>query len=353
MAPKITHIYWFAYFNLDEPSVRYRALYALQHLQQQAGLSFDLVYPSYRRQAFLHFCCIYLEVLLGRKKGSVVVFQKIYSRGVYARMLQLLLLLRPQNTLYDIDDAEYVRRRPQTMRFFMKYCSACSVGSGALFDYVFALNKRTFLLSSPVIHHGFERHTSASNRQRELVVGWIGYYDAHRESLMESFFPALRQLDFKVKLVLLGVRRPWEWEEIVQSIGNPTWISLEAPFNIDWYNEQAVYETMAGWDVGVSPLLDDAFNRAKSAFKLKQCLSVGLPVLASATGENAVFLQHGFNGFFCETADDYATQLRVIRQADDATYQAWSTAALAGAPRFGMDVYTQTLLAQMRAMVQR
>ncbi len=344
---KIKHIYWFAYYNLDEPSVRYRALYALQQFELEQGISYDLVFPSYQLPAMLHFLRLYLAVLLGTRKQVVVVYQKIFSRGIYAQLLKLLLVLRPKNTLYDIDDAEYVRRPASTMRFFMKRCTACSVGSQALFAYVSTLNKRTFLLTSPVIAHGQRHSDSQASRQKLLRLGWIGYYDAHRDSLLSSFFPALQQVDFPVKLIMMGVRRNWEWNEMLAAINNPAFVQLEADFDIDWYNEPAIYECIAGFDVGISPLLDDDFNRAKSAFKLKQCLSCGVPVLASSTGENAVFLQEGVNGFFCETPAEYLRHMRAIRLADEATYGAWSEAAYQGTAAFDLKSFTHCLFEQL------
>lgn len=347
---KIKHIYWFAYYNLDEPSVRYRALYALQQLEREHQITYDLVFPSYQLPAMLHFFRVYLAVLLGSRKQTVVVYQKIFSRGIYAHMLKLLLALRPKNTLYDIDDAEYVRRPASTIRYFMKRTAACAVGSQALFEYAAALNKRTFMLTSPVIAHGMQHRDSLANRQKQLRVGWIGYYDAHRDSLLSSFFPALQQVDFEVKLIMLGVRRNWEWDEILATINNPAFVQVEADFDIDWHNEQAIYACIASFDVGVSPLLDDDFNRAKSAFKLKQCLSCGVPVLASKTGENAVFLQEGVNGFFCETPADYLRHLCAIRLADEASYTAWSEAALRGTAAFDLKGYTHGLLQQLQLL---
>ncbi len=41
---------------------------------------------------------------------------------------------------------------------------------------------------------------------------------------------------------------------------------------------------MARWDVGIAPLADIPFNRARSDVKLKEYASVGLPWLASAFG---------------------------------------------------------------------
>lgn len=41
---------------------------------------------------------------------------------------------------------------------------------------------------------------------------------------------------------------------------------------------------MVEWDVGIAPLADIPFNRARSNVKLKEYASIGLPWLASRTG---------------------------------------------------------------------
>jgi hypothetical protein len=81
---EIKHIYWFAYYNLDEPSVRYRAKFPLQQLKDKHGITFSLVYPGYDFKHVSNFLLTFLSALFFRKRHSVIVFQKIYSTGLYA-----------------------------------------------------------------------------------------------------------------------------------------------------------------------------------------------------------------------------------------------------------------------------
>lgn len=146
----IKHIYWFAYFDSSEPSVRYRALYPLQYLQDNNNITFSLVYPGYTLSAILYFLKVYLEILVFRKKDSLVVYQNIRTNHLYANALKLLLHVRPSNTIYDIDDADYLRYPPGTINFFIKNCKYCSVGSEALFVYAKRFNPECNILTSPI-----------------------------------------------------------------------------------------------------------------------------------------------------------------------------------------------------------
>jgi glycosyltransferase involved in cell wall biosynthesis len=338
---EIKHIYWFAYFNIEEPSVRYRALFPLQQLKDKHGITFSIVYPGYDLKNIVNFIYTYFAVLLFRRPNSIIVFQKIYTTGVYTTALKILLFFRPQYTLYDIDDAEYTRFPSRNIHYFMKRCSACSSGSKALIEYIKRFNSNVFLLTSPVIDHGLIK--TAPNDL--FTIGWIGYYEAHEQSLRELFFPALYDIDFPIKLKLLGVADKEE-EAIIKSYfeANKN-IIVEAPLNLDWLDELSIYEQIRTFDIGVSPLIDDEFNRAKSAFKLKQCLSCGIPVLASSVGENNAFLEAGQNGYFCDTPNEYLQKLVLIKDASHDTYSCLSANAKMSFPLFSLDHYCATFMA--------
>ena len=337
---QIKHIYWFAYFNKSEPSVRYRATFPLQYMKAKHGITYSLCYPGYDFTSIFRFLSAFFSALLFRKKDSVIVFQKIYTNGLYARALKLLLFFRPWHTLYDIDDAEHTRRNADTIHYFMKHCSACAAGSRALVEYIKPFNPHVLLLTSPVIDHGRIK----KGLEQTFTIGWVGYYGAHRQSLMQLFFPALLAVDFPVKLKLLGVCRPTEEEEVRAYFSSNKHISIEAPLQLDWLDEPTIYEAISTFDVGVSPLLDTEFNRSKSAFKLKQCLSCGVPVLGSSTGENSVFLSDGVNGYFCNTPADYLQKITALRQQKNGSYARLSRNAQSSFTGFSVEHYCITLL---------
>lgn len=332
---QITHIYWFAYFSLEEPSVRYRAAYPLAHLAAVHGITYDLVHPGYDRYHVWRFLRIYLSALLFRRNGSVIVVQKMYTAGLYARALKFLLRVRRRHTVYDIDDAEYVRRPGQTMYACMRLASRVAAGSQQLMDDARTHNAAVFFLGSPVIPHA-HRH---GRRQTPLCIGWIGYYGAHRANLEAYLFPALKGLDFPVRLRVLGVKDAAELAELCVVFAAHPHVQVEAPLGIDWHDEQTVYAQLAGCDIGAAPLLDTHFNRAKSAFKLKQCLSCGVPVLASPVGENARYLQHGVNGFLCDSLEAYHEAIAALAGMADADFARMQVAAAETAAAFSVADY--------------
>lgn len=347
-----THIYWFAYYNPASPSTRYRGKYVLESLKSEHGISYDFVFPDYDLNNLLRFARVYLSALLFRKEESLIVFQKIYSKGFYAKALLLLLFFRGKHTLYDTDDAEHLRFPPEIMHRFMRGCSICTVGSAALLKYVQHYNSHVHLLTSPIINHDY----SKQERNKVFTIGWVGGYNSNKESSKEFghkrsieniLLPAIKNLKFNVRFVLLGVTDSRDREALFHYFEESQQVTLETPLNIDWQNENFVYRYITLFDVGVSPMVDHEFNRAKSAFKIKQYSSCGVPVLASSIGENLRFVDNGYNGFLCDTSMEYEDKLTVIRNMTDPHYRQMCVAAKETTARFSMKNHCNTLLQQL------
>ena len=333
----IRHIYWFCYFNDSEPSVRYRAIYALKELKQQYGISYSIAFPGYKAKNIIQFLNVYFSALVFRKKKSVIVFQKIHTNRIYSFLLRILLIFRKKDTLYDIDDADYLRFPQSVIHQFMVGCSSCSVGSRTLLSYTKQFNSNSFLLTSPVIEHGkFKK-----KKNTIFTIGWIGYFNAHQDNLYNLCFPVILELKFEVKIVLLGVVYEEHKKAIIDYFSGNEQIKVEMP-TIDWHNELTVYEAISEFDIGLSPLLDTEFNQAKSAFKLKQYLSCGVPVLASNIGENEHFLKNGFNGFHCNSNSEYKEKIIYINNMNEIEYMQISTNALKSIKYFDMQSYCKT-----------
>ncbi len=337
---KVKHIYCFCYFGTSEATVRYRATYVLEWLQKEQKISYDIFYPSYKIKNIIWFIWLLLRIRWFRKDNSIIIFQKIFSDRIYARLLFWLLKKQNQHTLYDIDDAEHTRRDAQTIIKFLQNCQACSVGSRALIDYVKNYNQQILFLTSPIIPNFYDK----KSKNNKFNIGWIGYYGAHKESLHQLVFPALLRLNFPVKITLLGVQTTAEISEISLFFNKNPLIELELPLNLDWLDEARIYQRIRRFDLGLSPLLDNEFNRAKSAFKLKQCLSCAVPVLASPVGENLHFLQAGENGFFCVEAADFEDKINYFYHLENTEYQQFSQAAVDSYSLFSVELYAQNLL---------
>jgi glycosyltransferase involved in cell wall biosynthesis len=344
---QLKHIYWFSHYNLDAPSTRYRAKYALEYLAEEKGISYSFVTPGYGINNIIRFISVYFSVLFFRKKNSLIVFQRIYTDGLYAKALKLLLLIRRKNTLDDLDDAEYLYHSDKTIKFFMKNCGACSVGSESLKDYTLKFNTNTYIYTSPIIPH----NKIKKQKNGLLTIGWIGFYntdekfeESHKKNISHLFLPALLEIEFDVKFVVLGITLEKDKNELTRFYAGNKNIQLEIPLFINWRDEFTIYERITAFDIGISPLLDNEGNRAKSAFKLKQYFSCGVPAMGSSVGENSKFLHHGITGFICDTHTEYADTIRKIKQMNSTEYNGLSERALASVEQFSLDQYCLQLI---------
>ena len=338
---KIKHIYWFAYFGMFSPSVRYRAKYPLNLLNEKHGIPSSFVFPSYKPIDIFRFVKTFISCLIFRKKDSLIVLQRIHTNFIYSAALKFLLVFQKKNTLYDLDDAEYFDHPEGSMDYFMKNCESCSVGSNAVKDYVKKFNDRVFLLTSPILLHPVTKE----KRNDLFTIGWIGdFAGSHRESMFKIFFPSIKNIDFQIKLIILGIREKTYPKEIRDYFLENKNVLIEIPLDINWQDEMSVYERVKEFDIGVCPLVNNEITQAKSAFKIKQYFSCGVPALGSDVGENARFIEDGGNGFICNTPDEYKKSMIRIKEMKNEEYSLLSSNAKKSIDKFDMEHYCSTLL---------
>ncbi len=335
----IRHIYWFAHYNLNSPSVRYRGKYALDYLKEHYGIGYSFCYPGYRPLTIAQFLKGYFSALF-RRSASLVVVQRVHSNRIYANALKILIRIRPANTVYDLDDADYLEHPEKTIRHFLQNCSICTMGSKELISYANKLNPRIVYQTSPTCEIGHYK----THRNSILNIGWIGCFGGgHKESLLRYLFPAIRNLPFRIKLTILGVSSNEE-KTWLHSTYNNGRILLETPADINWLDEEELQKRLSGFDIGIATLLDDELHRSKSAFKLKQYLTCGVPVLSSEIGENRYFLKDGINGFFCNTPNDFRKRIIQIHEMKDSEYIKICNSARESSLAFNLDKYVRNLI---------
>lgn len=345
--PKPIPVYWFAPYDLSCPSTRYRGKLPLDLLEKQQKITATFFYPQRTIRAYFHFLILFFKVLF-RPKESWLVIQKVCSNRYYAKLLKLLVWLRPQKTLYDLDDAEYYRQPTQTLHFFLKNCALIQVGSHALAQYAKAYNQQIYINTSPVSTH----HQINQYKNKILTLGWVGDVGdgkptsrdfAHKTSLFTLFFPALLKLTIPVRLVIVGVKKKADIPLIKAYFSEVEHIEVVIPEDLCWEQDDWLYTYIKSFDVGISPLVAHPFNVAKSAFKAKQYLSCGVPTIASDVGENKSFVQHQKNGLLCDTIDDFVAAISYFSTMDAALYQQFVEASLDGIPKFSMPNYCTIL----------
>ena len=345
---KLKFVYWFAYYNLDSPSVRYRGKYPLDYLKSNYGIDSCFIYPSYQPKKIFQFIKAYFSALLFRKNDSIIVVQRINSNFIYATLLKLLVTIRKNNTIYDIDDADYLEFPPRTIYFFTKNCSKISVGSNELIKNLSKFNREIFLNTSPTP----DLNIIKSEKNKLLTIGWIGGFGGnHKSSLLNNFFPSLKELPFKVKLILLGVSEKAEQQLLTDYFSLYENVELEMPQVVDWTNEKEIQNYIVRFDIGIATLIDNEMQRSKSAFKAKQYLNNGIPVLSSDLIENNLFVVHGKNGFLCNSPAEFRQRIIEINELDSDEYKTLSLNARNSISHFNLNHYCNKLISEFEKKV--
>jgi glycosyltransferase involved in cell wall biosynthesis len=318
---KIAFIYWFAYYNLDSASVRYRAKYPLDFFRQHKNVESYLVVPGYSPANILRFLKAYFSALLFRRKNSIIVIQRVQSNFIYANLLKLLVRIRNKGTVYDLDDADYLEVNPKTIFYFARHCEKISAGSKQIANSLNKFNHRIVLTTSPIVDLGIVKE----NRNPIFTIGWIGGFGgAHKDSLIELVFPAIKDLDFRLKLIILGVVKPEDMAFIKEYFHHNANIEIEVPLGIDWNDEAEIQKRIVQFDLGIATLVNSEMQLSKSGIKAKQYMNNGVPLLSTNLPENNSVVVDGFNGFFCSTTSDFKERLDQFYKITHAEYLQFS-----------------------------
>ncbi len=311
-------VFWFAYYTLDSPSIRYRALYPLDFVKKEHGIDYRLIIPSYSFKSIVRFLSAYLQALIFKKSKSIVVIQRVRSNFIYSNLLKLLVATRKQYTIYDLDDADYLQHNPRSIYFFARNCQCISAGSSEIANHFRPFNSNVSHISSPILDLGLLKQ----KRNEVFTVGWVGGYKwGHKKSLNEFFFPALKMLPFYCNVLLLGITDKEDEKEILGEFQECNHIEIEIIKDTEWSNELQLQNAIMQFDVGIATLSNNKVQISKSGIKAKQYMNNGVPVVCNNLPENNNVVQHGYNGFVCNSAEEFAEYIMKLKQMPDEEYQ--------------------------------
>ncbi len=338
-------IYWFAYYGLDSPSVRYRAANPLRYLRATYGINYHLVIPGYHPSKIWIFLLAYCSALFSNTNNAMIVIQRVHSNFIYANLLKFLVWLKPTISVYDIDDADHLDFPDENIKWFIKNCAAFNAGSQQLKKTFLPLNTNIHVSTSPTVRLNIRK----VERNKLFNIGWIGFFGGgHKHSMLKDVFPAILQLPFPVKLTVLGVHKlggidSKEENELRAYFHEADHVELEIPKNINWHDEVEVQERIVKFDVGIATLINDEFHLSKSGFKAKQYMNNGVPVLSTPLPENTTFVDDGYNGFLCSSPEEYLEQLCLLKTMTDEDYTTLSANAITSIDGFDHESYANNL----------
>ncbi|HEU4584767.1 MAG TPA: glycosyltransferase family 4 protein [Gemmatimonadaceae bacterium] len=218
------------------------------------------------------------------------------------------LLARNPRVVFDFDDAIFVggRKGERHARWMCEHAAWVTPGNAYLAEWSRQWTDRVTIIPTVIDTDRYERKEwSDADFARPMRVGWTG----SDNSIGVTLFPHLEMLARSQKE--LG------FELVIISNTEPTLpvSGMKWRFHPWRAEEEGALGRM--FDVGIMPLVDDAFQRGKCGFKLLQCMAAGLPTIGSPVGVNSEIVQEGCTGFLATTDDEWHEALRVLTETPE------------------------------------
>ncbi len=208
----------------------------------------------------------------------------------------------------DLDDATYVSylsptygRWGSALKWFsktndlIKWAKVVTCGNRAIAEYVTARGRQATIVYTVVDTERFRPRVESNadpSAAQVPVIGWVGTHSTYQ--YLTSIFPALRRLAevhrFRFKVVGAGQ------EEI-----NIPGVEVE---NLAWNLEREIADFQS-FDIGLYPILEDAWSVGKSGFKSVQYMAVGVPFVTTPVGACAEIGTPDVTHLFATTEDEW------------------------------------------------
>jgi glycosyltransferase involved in cell wall biosynthesis len=307
-------IAFFTIGHAEVPSTRFRVLQYRSRLEK-AGFQADIftlprVGGGKLARAFglaLQAAVRWGQLNRCRRYDAVVVQKGLTPwrcRGLAGRLMKMNVPY-----LMDIDDGLYLVnhiRFPGWLRWMqdddetvklLAHAARNIVGNPVLADSIGRLNPSLTLIPTVL---DTERYVPAPRRgQGPLTIGWSGSYSTN--FYLNGIIPALRKLSETHRFKLLII------SDSLDFIDRKGLGGIETEF-IPWSAEREV-ENLQKMDLGVMPLLDDEWARAKCGLKALLYMSVGVPAVCSPVGVNTEIVRDGVNGFLASGEGEWREKI--------------------------------------------
>jgi hypothetical protein len=254
----------------------------LRSLQQRAGGALRRLGRWRDVREAAHFDVVFVNRDL---LGTDLVFERI-------------LLARNPRVVFDFDDAVHLGDKHAHVEWMCRNAAWVTAGSPTLLRFAAQYSRRATLLPTVVDVARYATPPEGAPPDR-LRVGWLG----SPLSIEQTLFPHLA--------MLARLQRQVDFELVVVTRPRPLLPADIAWRHVEW--SPAVETTIAGlFDIGIMPLVDDEFQRAKCATKLLQYMAAGLPAIASPVGLNEALLRDSGAGFAAVTEADWHRALAAL-----------------------------------------
>jgi glycosyltransferase involved in cell wall biosynthesis len=251
------------------------------------------------------------DVVSAGRFDVVVIQRDLFPFG--PPLLERLLRARNPAIVYDTDDATYERpvftpstpfqrwRRFDKVVEVVRQARAVSVATEPLAAWARRYTDRVSVVPMALDLRRYAPLRRCAPVSEPVVIGWMGTGGGIR--YLEALAPVLRDL---ARSVPIRVR-------VVSGAADAVTLTGVPVDRRRWHPRTALADA-ASFDVGLVPLADTPFERAKFPFKLLQYQALGVPSVCARVGAAATLVEEGHTALLAESPEEWRTQLeRIIR----------------------------------------
>jgi glycosyltransferase involved in cell wall biosynthesis len=212
------------------------------------------------------------------------------------------LLVRNPRVVFDFDDAIYLGDKAAHVEWMCRHAAWVTAGNHQLADFARRFTDRLSVLPTVV---DVERYVLAppATAVRPVRVGWCGSDFSIRGTLF-PYLDMLARLQAQLEFTFIIISKP---KPAVPNCG------LRWEF-VEW-SETAETQLGLYMDIGIMPLLDTPYQRAKCGLKLLQYMAAGIPAVASPVGVNTQIVQNGKTGYLAGSEAEWSNAIATLMRS--------------------------------------
>ncbi|MFC1595087.1 glycosyltransferase [Patescibacteria group bacterium] len=302
-------------------SSRQRVWFLAEHLQKQYGYHYKILYGikysfwSLTRERF-----IFIKAVLKELKGDyeiIFVHKSLFPIDIICFILFFKFLTR-KKLVYDLDDAEWYHSFSKTY-ILVKFADVVFCGSDIIKKWVSTRAKKCVFIPTVVDYDIYSSQAVIYEDREEFTIGWAGVGKAHfidgHFKIIRTILKRLTKNGFKLRFVIIGAQNYKPLKDYFKESSFKT-IFID---KLNWDDPVSVPRAIHDYnfDIGLMPISNTEFNRAKCAFKAIEYMACGVPTIASSVGEADILIKDGVNGFLVKTENEWIEQsIRLLQNKD-------------------------------------
>lgn len=232
--------------------------------------------------------------------------------------------------IYHLDDAMYAVSKRYARKF--RTADVVITGNGDIAATATRAGARVRMIEAglPIDEYPVKVHSDVA----PVVIGWTGHFAQERLSSVGRALETISAIrNVRVRVVADHA---------------PTDIPFQGVMEYERWSFPRRFDLFLDFDIGIMPLADTPYNRGKEAFKVKEYMAAGLPVVCSAVGHNVVVVDPEVTGLFASNDGEWIRQ--ILRLVDSVELR--RSMGAAGRARveanFGMDRYVAEFAAVVK-----